>query len=64
MTVYDPMSTSARKNYSANIVTSNIYYGLSMGFYYGANNTAFDGFTLVMNSGTMTGSVSVYGMSK
>jgi hypothetical protein len=64
MTVYDPMSTSARKNYSANVATSNIYYGLSYGMYYGSTGTAFDGFSLVMNSGTMTGSVSVYGMSK
>jgi hypothetical protein len=64
MTVYDPMNTGARKNYSANVVTSNIYYGLSWGMYYGSQSTAFDGFTLVMNSGTMTGSVSVYGMSK
>jgi hypothetical protein len=64
MTVYDPMSTSARKNYSANVATSNIYYGLSYGMYYGSTGTAFDGFTLVMNAGTMTGTVSVYGMSK
>lgn len=64
MTVYDPMNTGARKNYSANVVTSNIYYGLSWGMYYGSTSTAFDGFTLVMNTGTMTGSVSVYGMSK
>ena len=64
MTVYDPMSTSGRKNYSANVVTSNIYYGLSWGMYYGSTSTAFDGFSLIMTSGTMTGSVSVYGMSK
>ena len=64
MTVFDPYQTSARKNYSADVVTSNIFYGLSWGMYYGANSTAFDGFSLIMTSGTMTGSVSVYGMSK
>ena len=50
-------SLSANYNSAANIVLSTNAYGFKA-------TTVFDGFTLITSAGTMTGSVSVYGVNK
>ena len=65
LNIYNPFSSTVRSNISGSMTTGNttVFYTGAWG---GAFNsaTSFTGFTLIGESGTLTGTVSIYGVNK
>jgi len=65
MTISNPFSSSARTQFSNSYIFTDGTNGRA--YYSGGSNvesTSFDGFTLIPDTGTITGTVSVYGFNQ